>query len=100
MWVDLIQAGEDGRKLNGKSNRILLWQQLKPEKQFQPLRPKRQRSETEPRVLLECLQDCLLESEPAGSNLHSSPPRKMIGKHGLTAGKVKVTALRGLDAAC
>ena len=48
MWVDLIQAGADGRKLDGKPNRILLelWQQLKPEQQFQPLRPKRQRSET------------------------------------------------------
>ena len=24
MWVDLIRAGTDGRKLDGKSNRILL----------------------------------------------------------------------------
>ena len=66
MWVDLIRAGADRRKLDGKSNRILLelWQQLKPEQQFQPLRPKRQRSETETRVLSVCLQDFLLESEP------------------------------------
>ena len=50
MWVDLIQAKADGRKLDRKPNRILLelWQQLKPEQHFHPLRPKRQRSETEP----------------------------------------------------
>ena len=50
MWVDLIWAGAHGEKLDRKSNRILLelQQQLKPEQQFQPLRPKRQRSETEP----------------------------------------------------
>ena len=49
MWTDLIWARVDGRKLDGKPNRILLelWQQLKPEQQFPPLRPKRQRSETE-----------------------------------------------------
>ena len=66
MWVDLIQAGADRRKLDGNSNRISLelWQQLKSEQQFQPLRPKRQRSGTEPRVQPVCLQDFLLESEP------------------------------------
>ena len=62
MWVDLIQAGADGKKLDGKSNRILpeQWHQLKPEQQFQSLRPKRQRSETEPQVWPVCLQDFLL----------------------------------------
>ena len=57
MLVDFIWAEADGRKLDGKSNRILLelWQQLKPEQQFQPLRPKRQRSETEPHVWPVCL---------------------------------------------
>ena len=66
MWIDLTQAGGDGRKLNGKSNRILLelWQQLKPEQQFQPLRLMRQRSETEPRVQPVYLQDFLLGSKP------------------------------------
>ena len=50
MWIDFIMAGGDRRKLDGKSNRIFLelWQQLKPEQQFQPLRTKRQRPETEP----------------------------------------------------
>lgn len=64
MWVDLIWAGVDGRKLDRKPNRILLelWQRLKPEQQFQPLKSKRQRSETEPRVWPVCLQDFLLES--------------------------------------
>ena len=66
MWVDLKRAGADGRKLDGKSNRIFLelWQQLKPEQRFQPLRPERQRSGTEPQVPPLCLQDFLLESEP------------------------------------
>ena len=66
MWVDIIQDRADRKKLDGKSNRILLelWQQLKPEQQFQPLRPKRQRSETEPRVRPVCLQDFLLVNEP------------------------------------
>ena len=66
MWVDIIQARADRKKLDGKSNRILLelWQQLKPEKQFQPLTIKRLRSETEPEVLPMCLQDFLLESKP------------------------------------
>ena len=66
MWVNLIWVGADGRKLDGKSKRFLLvlWQQLKPEQQFQPLKPKRQRSETEPQVWPVCLQDFLLESEP------------------------------------
>ena len=63
MWVDLIWARVNGRKLDEKPNRILLelWQQLKPEQQFQPLRRKRQRSETEPRDWPMCLQDFLLE---------------------------------------
>ena len=66
MWVDLIRVGVDGRKLDGKPNRILLelWQQLKPEQQLKPLRPKRQRSETEPRVRPVCLKEFLLENEP------------------------------------
>ena len=45
--MSLIEAGADREKFGGKPNRILLelWQQLKPEQQFQPLRPKRQRSD-------------------------------------------------------
>ena len=92
MWVNLIWAGADGRKLDGKSNRILLelWEQLKPEQQLQPLRPKRQRSETEPRVgLCVCKTSCWRASQP-----HLSPHRKVIGEHGLTEGKVKVSSLR------
>ena len=95
MWVDLIRAGADGGKLDGKSNRILLelWQQLKPEQQFQPLRPKRQSYKS---GLCVCKTSCWRVSQP-----HLSPHRKVIGEHGMIERKVKVSALRdqgGLEA--
>ena len=49
MWVDLIRAGVDGRKLDGKPNRILLelWQELKPVQQFSDQRGRGQRQSHE-----------------------------------------------------
>ena len=69
MWADLMEAGADREKLDGKSNKILvrLWQQWKPEQQVWPLakaRTKKWKPETKPKVWPMCLQDFLLDGEP------------------------------------
>lgn len=55
MWADLIKAGAVREILDGKSNKIFveLWQQLKPEQQFQLLaktKTKKWKPELKPQV--------------------------------------------------
>lgn len=66
MSVDLIKAGTDKEKLDGKSNKILLelWLQVKLEQWFWLLakaRTKKWKPEPKPQVRPLCLQDFLLE---------------------------------------
>ena len=75
MWDDLMKTGADREKLDGKSKRILLemWQQLKPEQQFWPLRTK-QKLETKQQDWPVRLQDLLLQRlEKAGVRPTHSP---------------------------
>lgn len=87
MWVDLLKVGANREKLDGEPNKILLelWQQLKPEQQFRPLREKKKpAAKASPCVRAVSLQDYL-----APNPALQGQQRLMIGPLVLTREKVE-----------